>query len=686
MATRTFTSAGVNNLWTNPANWDAAPVDDDTVIIPFGQTCEFDADMSDAGTWPNGIAGITITGTLSHTLTSGTYHLKIKSAGAISGAGTYNIGSQGNAIPFAAKHTITGGANWSVQAAGGLTMNVYAAEPVTKYALLSDAENIGATRLEIDTDLTSDIWAVTDTIHINNINKAMQSESRVISAITATYIDVTVGLTAAKLAGSYVCLITRNVKIISVGTTTPTLQNFASGKLTIAGGAFIGASYRALRDCKKATISGGTFSGHLYAAIGCHDIQTTGGVFSGNTVGYIAAKGAYISGGLFSGLVSLCDTTDGAVISGGVFSSINQCFGYCSSISISGGVFIGIGTIVNYCSDYVNISGGFFSNFTNVFYRTSIKLTGATFSNNTYDIRAVTGSLYNQALTSAVEHFEYVFLSPTHYLESINHNNTAGAFKAWTKGGITTSVASPAPNGFTRSYQLALEESSGIKGFWQREVLVPAGAKLIITMHLQKSVSMSYKPRCWIFLEGIDPLLGGSVLNEFIYPDDTNNAWAASAYAYTNSDDYDKKLVVRFLGMNATGSVFGQVQFYIPPAPPVMLPTIFEQVTQALGQLDPEIPFAMGQYLTANGAPLPDTFMVYQEITGNPEQHADDAETARTYRIQVSIYARGGLVTLPLVDAAMIAQGFTKGPERQLPYDKETRHFGLAKDYFYLDG
>jgi hypothetical protein len=114
--------------------------------------------------------------------------------------------------------------------------------------------------------------------------------------------------------------------------------------------------------------------------------------------------------------------------------------------------------------------------------------------------------------------------------------------------------------------------------------------------------------------------------------------------------------------------------------------TIFERVKTALDTLSPAIPFALGQYLTASGADLPATFIVYQEITGDPEQHADDAEISRTYRIQVSIYARSGLVTLPDVDTAMLAAGFTKGPERQLPYGQDTRHFGLAKDYFYLEG
>lgn len=113
--------------------------------------------------------------------------------------------------------------------------------------------------------------------------------------------------------------------------------------------------------------------------------------------------------------------------------------------------------------------------------------------------------------------------------------------------------------------------------------------------------------------------------------------------------------------------------------------TIFERVNTALTSLSPAVPYALGQYLTANGADLPDTFITYIEVSGIPEAHADNAETHRTYRVQVSIYARAGLVSLPNVNAAMLAQGFTKGPERQLPYDKETRHFGLAKDYIYLD-
>jgi hypothetical protein len=112
--------------------------------------------------------------------------------------------------------------------------------------------------------------------------------------------------------------------------------------------------------------------------------------------------------------------------------------------------------------------------------------------------------------------------------------------------------------------------------------------------------------------------------------------------------------------------------------------TIYERVETALNTLSPAVAFALAPY-KSTGA-LPDTFLAYQLIDGSPEQHADDAETARSYLIQISIYSRGGLVSIPNVDAAMTTAGFQISNERQLPQDKEAGHYGLAKDYVYLQG
>ena len=91
-------------------------------------------------------------------------------------------------------------------------------------------------------------------------------------------------------------------------------------------------------------------------------------------------------------------------------------------------------------------------------------------------------------------------------------------------------------------------------------------------------------------------------------------------------------------------------------------------------------------YQAASGADLPDEFLVYFLISSLPELHADDDEAMRSWRMQISYYNRAGLATLPGIDAAMTAAGFTRGPQHELPYNTQTRHFGLALEYVYLDG
>ncbi len=106
--------------------------------------------------------------------------------------------------------------------------------------------------------------------------------------------------------------------------------------------------------------------------------------------------------------------------------------------------------------------------------------------------------------------------------------------------------------------------------------------------------------------------------------------------------------------------------------------TIYEKTAAALITLD--VPFAMNTYL----GELPDVYLVYQLISAPAQQHADDEESLRSFRVQVSIYSNSGLIDLPDVDGAMLAAGFQKGPMRELPYDRDTGHFGLALDFVTL--
>lgn len=108
--------------------------------------------------------------------------------------------------------------------------------------------------------------------------------------------------------------------------------------------------------------------------------------------------------------------------------------------------------------------------------------------------------------------------------------------------------------------------------------------------------------------------------------------------------------------------------------------TIWERVAAALASLG--IPTAANVY---TGASLPDVFAVYQLISDPPAQHADDGETLTRYRVQVTVYSRAGLSTLPDIRGAMLAAGFTRAGSRELPFNPSTRHYGLAQDFFYLE-
>ena len=593
MAARVFTSAGTDNLWSNPLNWDGGvtiPQEDDSVTIPTGQTCEYDYNSA----YVTGIAGITITGTLSLTRTAGTYKLFMKAGTTINGAGTFDCGTSDSPIPFAAKHTITGGAAWFIQGSGGLTMTVYGAEPINTIIRLSGNEAIGQTALSVDTDVTGDIWAVGDTIRIDDINKGLESEERTITNISANEVTITAGLTAAKIAGTVISLITRNIKFIGVGASGYVAQNFASGKLTvdsgqwttanyrvfnsctnmiISGGTFSG-NYRVFNSCTNMIISGGTFSGNYQGLYGCTSVSISGGTFSGNTYGLYGCTGASISGGTFSGNNYGLYGCSGASISGGTFSGNTYGLYGCTGASISGGTFSGNNSGLGSCSG-ASISGGTFSGSNSGLSSCSATIKGATFVSNINDLNTCIFDGYNISLTSATPNINYIALPKEIYSYIVNYGEVGGAYKAWTKGGVTTLQTTNNPTGFTSNMSTVLENAAN-EGYWQKEVLVGAGASVTISMALRKSASMTYLPRIIIFDKATtDPFAGGIGLNTFTMTDSTDT-WEYSTYVYTNTGTADVTLVIRSQGMNATGTMLSAVKVDV----------INVDLTSALSKLD----------------------------------------------------------------------------------------------------
>ena len=233
MAARTFSGTG---LFSAAARWDTPPVAGDTITIASGADCTYDDNSGSAwGAW-------TVNGIVRACTTAGTYTLKMGGTIAISTTGQWLVGSAGTPYPTDCLFVVDHNASYGITLTGNAVYAEYAAAITRDYTTLTGAESAGATRLEVDHDLTGDNWnlavmAGTAEIGTANVNKAKDYELRVISAITSTYIDITAGLTASKIAGTIIAAVTRNVRHTGYTGTT--------GCVSGGTGAVIRAEYKA---------------------------------------------------------------------------------------------------------------------------------------------------------------------------------------------------------------------------------------------------------------------------------------------------------------------------------------------------------------------------------------------------------------------------------------------------------
>ncbi len=111
--------------------------------------------------------------------------------------------------------------------------------------------------------------------------------------------------------------------------------------------------------------------------------------------------------------------------------------------------------------------------------------------------------------------------------------------------------------------------------------------------------------------------------------------------------------------------------------------TTYELVEQVLNGLG--LPFGMDEYIPDDPTGLPDTYLVYSIYLDDHIQHADNKDTLRTAYVQVLYFSRQGLATMPDIDAAFEAAGFINGRHTKLTYAPDSKHFGLALEYSYLE-
>lgn len=538
MATRTSVGSG---LWSVAGTWDTGvPLDNDVVIISAGHTVEFDVDQSG---FANGIAGITVTGTLKMSITVNT-HLKMKASTTITGTGTFSAGEVGAPIPFSVKCTITGGADWKFVSTSNLIVNMYGVEPTNKFVTISGSEAIGQTVISVDTDVTGDIWAIGDIVLITTISAATY-QTYTIANIAATEITLSSGLTVAKALGNRMYLLSRNL-MVSAPTGASNHRLFDTVLLNSGGGYFSSPGGIIIYGGTN-TISGGVF------AIGNHlvwggTLNLSGGLFLGsanygtfNTT--INSTGAtwYMSA-TNQGIYTFAGNVDG------LDSYDNVCSFYsCSYVVISNVT----STRAQYalqavCNGVILLNSTFTSGFTNG--GASCKLINCTIGNTGF----VDSVAYNVLFTGTIS---ATSLPVNFFSESFDHNKVSGGYYCGTKGGTTLKQFTTKPTGYANSMQTALLSASA-QGYWQKSVVIGSGASVNITSWLRKDASMIYLPRVIIFDKNTtDPLIGGAGLHTFTMTNSIDT-WESDLYTYTNSTSEDITLVIRCQGMNATGNMY----------------------------------------------------------------------------------------------------------------------------------
>ena len=229
-----------------------------------------------------------------------------------------------------------------------------------------------------------------------------------------------------------------------------------------------------------------------------------------------------------------------------------------SSHTISGNMISGNSYGINSGSSHT-ISGNMISGNSYVIYfgsgHTIINNTG---SGNTNYLYLVPCADMRNNLFSGTEHSGYNTDGRLawHYVSSENHNQLAGAFKAWCRGGVVTKAANVVPTGKAYSYEHACE-SATFPCFRQLIYTMKRYEKLHYRAYVRKEVSMTYRPRIQIIDFFSDPLVdaANAALAETIMTDSTGTWEQIDAY-YFNNSDMPKKVILRTLAMNATGIVY----------------------------------------------------------------------------------------------------------------------------------
>ena len=521
MATRTSVGSG---LWSAVGTWGTGvPLDGDDVVIALGHTVTFDVNQS---AFVTGVK-ITITGKLDFTTTPGSYCLKLKSdANAITGTGYLECGTEASPVPSNVKHLITTAGNATLIKTSSTKTSLVGVSPTNRVIKTTNAESAGATRLEVDTDISSDLWAIGDYVTItNNGGNALATNScelKMITGINSGYIDISSGLSEAKEAGSHIVLGNRNVNVVHI----------TSNRLFQGGGTFI--------DMSIMSNAYQGFTNSPARIIRCVSVRAVFNLYNEPnvindsifTLGSFATGNAIVNNSKYYGCSAV----------GGNAGELYNCEFYNSQVASEGTTIYG--GKAEYCT---GPTGNKYRCYNLDFSVGSIW----TYWNVPRGVQ-----LYNCKVGDAGAYNWSPYCNDYHFIESVNHEQVLGAFKFWTYGGITTSQTSVMPPGYNLAYITSLTSASYM-GWHRHSITVPRNKSVVVEVNLRKTVSMAYLPRVMLSNYYVHLVYNPALAIDSFTMTDSIGTWESHTFTIDNtSNDFEKEYTLWFFSKNASGNVY----------------------------------------------------------------------------------------------------------------------------------
>ena len=426
------------------------------------------------------------------------------------------------------------------------------------YVVAEIAAAASATTLYVDRDLTGcPEWTVSGArVMVCNNNRSAQSELNTVASITSSTVVLSTPLAAEKVGCSVIVLIDRNVTIEGSTSSSNGLIRYGDGCVfdcaIRAGASGQYGTYQSINFTMGGVVSGAGYS--LGAATGssCEGtvVSASAGFFNGN-------HNVFTGNCFASSQLNYAETvTEFSGLAVGCGYSVTNSYG-CRITKDARVIGSGVGASV--VGGLIVEDGALFINNLYGLLKADGVVSGVRCYGNYFDSAYNHTTYHNSIFSAATENLGYSsYYDKRNYQESYDHDQVAGAFRSWTRGGITSSNTSEKPTGRTRSYQ-SVCESATYPCWHQREILVEAGRTVFVRVWGKADSGTTFYSQ--LVLPTADPLITGTGTGEWQQTIPADGTWREYVTSWTNSATYPVTIYLRFLGYGVTKNAYSDFEW-----------------------------------------------------------------------------------------------------------------------------